>query len=259
MKTKAGLKAAIEAQGVEVGDVPFRQYAKLIRNISTVPTLTRLKEDLDSGTAANKYPVGKEVIDIYDGYDSPWTIMHYGTATVAGGATKEGAYLVRLIAEPLAVFGLNQNYGSANWRTSKVRPYLNSTYLGKCTDEFRSIVSPIFVPYYGGSSTLQTILDTCWLLSATEVMGVGYNGQKEGFAFDLWKQRTGLVSPNNANNAGRIIHDRNGIPQAWWLRTAGNSTSTVDYIYDVNSSGGVATSSSNKSEGLVVACFIAKD
>lgn len=246
--TKREIASAIEEMGVDVpAKTTFREYANLIGDIVTTPTLKGLKKALQNGSAPEKYPVGTTLPDTYADYDSPWTVMDYAQATLADNTVNNGAYLVRLIAEPNSIFGQNANYGN-----STVNTFLNSEYLTKCTSDFRDLVTEIKVPFFDG--TIDTTTNAkCWLLSATEIMNQGRN-HIEGFGFELWKQRTGLSSPDGlgANNAGRIMRNRDGVAQLWWTRSWYNSSNLVA----VNTNGGTGSSTPPTSYGLVVACFL---
>lgn len=258
--TKELIRQAIIDKDVDVPkSAPFSAYPDYIKEITTVPTFESLKKALNNGTAKQKFPVGTEVPDTYDGTSSPWTVMDYGEATLSDGSKNNGLYLVRLIANLSELF----TTASSNWRfyPSEIYTFLNETYLNHCSEEFKAMVEQVQVPYY--YQGIKYAFCKCWLLSNTEIIGVAKENYadakwQEGYQFELWKQRTGLSEPNNNANNGRIIKGDDNVVKEWWTRT---TASGVNYV---NTTGAIVQYSNTSyiktlKKNLVVACFIRSD
>lgn len=249
--TKSEIATAITEMGVEVGNVPFRQYPDLIRNIPTTPTLSGLKQALNNGTAQDKYPVGTEISDTWNGNDNPLIVAQYLNETnnsAYGGAV--GVILIRKYVEPTSqVFGSNTNY-----RSSAIKSFLDTTYLSNCSKELRAIISDISIPVY--NSALEMVSSKFFLMSAYEVCNRGRDIH-EGDMWDYWKQKTGLNAPDAmyTSNSGRVMKNRNGDAWIEWLRS-GNGNNAV---YCVGNSGSVDSMYNlNNNLGVAPACFISK-
>lgn len=237
----------------------LQNLAEAIRSIPTgplppgVPTsLAELKEMVNKG---REIVVGTEIPDDYAGQSNPLIVaqnLNSSNNEAYGGA--EGVILVRKYVEPTSqVFG-----SSVEYSTSTIKNFLDTTYLNNCSDTLKSIIADISVQYYNGSS--KTMVAGKWfLMSAYEVCNrgnLGTNGY-EGVMWDLWKQRTGLSSPDAMNlyNSGRIMRDRNGTARYVWLRSRYSSSN----VCCVNLNGDVGSDPSNDSIGVLPACFIGKD
>lgn len=212
------------------------------------PTLEGLNAAVKAGNYV-AFPVGTEIPDTYDGQSNPLIVAQYldnSNNSSYGGA--EGVILVRKYVEPTSqTFNISPNYIE-----SDISIFLNGTYLNNCSTNLKSILSQISIPYYDGNS-MSPISTNWFLMSSAEMMSNrGYSG--EGIAWQYWKDKTGLTSPDYTANAGRIMTDFNGIAQGLWLRSRYNESS-VCYTTDA---GLISYSIPTNSFGVLPACFISK-
>lgn len=212
-------------------------------------SIADLKQQLEAGTAKENFPVGTEVPDTYDGQDNPLIIAQYldnTNSSTYGGVN--GVICIRKYVEPLSqTFGTNVDYTSSN-----AKNILNTTYLDKCSDELKKVLSEINVPYYNGSTTTSLAGQKWFLMSDREIQS-NFSSQAEGFAWDYWKDQTGLSTPSSAANSGRIGHSRDGATQLYWLRSRYSGSE----VCRVGSSGAPYNSVPSNAYGIWPACFIA--
>lgn len=256
---KAAIRQAIIDKGVEVPETEkLDTYYSYIDQITGKPsgptgdgTLADLKLALSTENPAEYYPVGTEIPDTYDGNDNPLIVAQYlnsSNNSTYGGAV--GVILMRKYVEPTSqVFGTNNDY-----RTSTVKSYLDTTYLDNCSSELKSIISDINIPWYYSSTGYTTVTSRWFLMSDREVNSLLWT-QVEGFAWDYWKQKTGLSSPNANANPGRILYASEGAPSTSLLRSNGGSTS-IGYVQNT---GRIFYTTPTSSAGVLPACFIAKE
>lgn len=215
------------------------------------PTLEGLKAALDAGDYT-AFPAGTEIPDTYNGQSNPLVVAQYLDSTnnsAYGGA--EGVILVRKYVEPIEqIFG-----SSVDYTTSTIKNFLDTTYYNNCSNDLKSIISDIGVPYYNGSSTT-AVTSKLFLMSDREICAnYSSTARIEGEMWDYWKQKTGLSSPSNATYSGRIMKDRSGTDRNVWLRSRYNSN-TVCYV---TTSGAVPSFGPSYHLSVLPACFIAKD
>lgn len=254
LDTKQRLREVIaQYNGVITEQTPFREYAQLIQEIVTTPTLAGLKRALNAGNAAEKYPIGTEIPDTWNGNDNPLIVAHYTNIELSDGTTKPGAYLVRKYVDPTyQAFGSNANYSS-----STVKSYLDNAYFAACSDEAKETVSEIQVPCYNGS-TIAPFPSKFFLMSATNVLAVLIGG--EGEPWDYWKQKTGLsgngmIGYSASANTGRVVKNRNGVSQYAWLRSRYDST----HAYLIQNGGDAGWDSTSNGRGVLPACAVVAD
>lgn len=169
-------------------------------------TLDELKQALNEG---KDIEIGTEIEDTWDGESNPLIV---GTNTTINGAKAVG--LLRKYAIKGVTFNTSNNISYIN---SNIHKYLQGDYLENCSDELKAIISEASVPYYNGSSNVG-VQGKWFLFSEAEVLA---NLAKitEGSAWDYWKEKTGLSSPNSNSNAGRVVTNNSGAAQRYWLRT----------------------------------------
>lgn len=209
-----------------------------------------LKRALKFGNAEEKYPIGTEIPDTWNGNNNPLIVGQYldsSNSSLYGGA--EGAILIRkyLLDSVVTPFGNSNNYPD-----STIRSFLINDYANNCSSELQLLSSTILLPW---SAT--HIEDKYFVMSTTEMVGASTSA--EGIAFELWKQRTALTTPNNNDNAGRVMRTADGVVGNYWLRTARRSSSNLlaNYVY---SAGNIATNGDTRTNNYILpACFIAKD
>lgn len=247
---------AVEEMG---GTLPEQKtLANLPDAIDTIPTsmptgeLIDLKRALDAGTAPREFPPNSEVSDVYDGNEIKWVIGHYGTATMANGAVRDGVYVFKSVTlNTRQALNPNEYYDE-----SAVNVYLNSTYYENCSGTLKEIVGEIQVPVYTDRSVNAKI----WLMSAVEIMGLAPTANNGGgVGWDAWKVRTGLSSPTYVENDGRILETESGSAATWWTRSHTVSSSGGGSSQFVNFFGGVRSVSTASNYYLEPAFFIPKD
>lgn len=168
-----------------------------------------LKLALGTGEPEKYFPIGTEIPDTYSGFSYSLIV---GAYTEISG--KKAAGLVRS-----SIFPANIQFDSStfkNYPTSYLFQYLQSTYLNDCSAELKAAISTVSVPWWNGSG-IEQVSGKWHLLSGIEVCGTINSG--EGEAWELWKQRTGLSTPSDAGNTGRVVKNWNGGDAYYWLRS----------------------------------------
>lgn len=209
-------------------------------------TLASLQEALNNNEAELAFPVGTEIPDFYNGYTNALIIAQYLDSTnnsAYGGA--EGVILVRKYVQPAS-----QTFGDTlDYTTSTIKDFLDTTYYDNCSEDLKAVAAEINIPLNGS-----TIKSKVFLMSDREVCS-DCCPTVEGIMWDYWEQKTGLTSPNNNNNDGRIMKDRNGTARYAWLRSRLDSS----LVCRVDTGGGVYGSAPLINLGVLPACFISKD
>lgn len=209
-------------------------------------SLTELKETLKAGNAQDKYPIGTEIPDTWNGNSNPLIVAHYLNSSNNeryNGAI--GVILIRKYVEPTSMaYGDNQSYAN-----STVRNYLDTTYLNNSSDELKSLISPIG-GIIGGASTANW-----FLMHSTEVNGIASSSYDSYPVWDYWKQVTGLSSPTNDANSGRIVRSKSGTSTTWLRNFYG-----LNNPYTISATGGILSAYyTNSQYGILPACFISKN
>lgn len=253
------MRQSIIDKGVEVpDDAKIEDYAGYILQIEgggswdpDNPTLESLAEAIKSG---KDIKIGLEIPDFYtysSYYEHPLIVAHkLDSSNNAGYGGAEGYILVRKSVSPISqVFN---GSSKSSYPDSDVFEWLNGTQLNGCTDELRQCISPFSVPYYNGSSIVE-VSSMAHLISGTEMNGTPNTG--EGTVWDLWKERTGLSSPSNGDNSGRIGIGQ-GVAQPYWLRSRKSSSD----VYYVTRTGSITSISAGRTAtfGILPAFFISR-
>lgn len=211
------------------------------------PTLEGLQNALAAGDYA-AFPAGTEIPDTYDGQSNPLIVAQYldsSNNSSYGGA--EGVILVRKYVEPTTFSSTSYIYPDSTTYT-----YLQGTYYDKTSIALKNLISDISVPYYNGSD-LQSVISKWFAMSTTEANGI-LGDHAEGIAWDYWKNKTGLTTPSNDANGGRILKDTAGATSQSWLRTGPVSYgSTAIYT-----TGQIYANPPQGTCSVLPACFIAK-
>lgn len=212
-------------------------------------TFEDLKLALSTDNPEQYYPIGYEFADTYANNSNPLIVAQYldsSNNSSYGGA--EGVILVRKYVDLTT-----QRFGPNNkdYPASTIKNFLDTTYLENSSSELKPYISNINIPFLNSS------VDSKWfLMSATEVcaVGLGTNIVVEGIMWDLWKQRTGLSSPSNNANSGRIMRNINTSPINVWLRSNGYSST---YAAIISTNGTLMHEDKYTSGyGVLPACFI---
>lgn len=244
-----------------MGDTPFDfENTPITKNIKLVaryqcgtpwdptnPTLDGFKTAVDNDIDV---AIGTEIPDEWNGNSNPLIVaqkLDSSNNSAYGGA--EGYILLRKFVEPTS-----QQYNPTNvsaYGSSLMNSYLNNDYLSNCSTSLKNIVSPLNIQFYNGTAVAN--VDATWfLISGLEI--VGYPSG-DGVMWEYWKQKTGLNSPTNAYNNGRIPRDRNGTAQNVFLRSSYGAGTVLylDYL------GGISYNAlPTQSLGVLPACFVAK-
>lgn len=161
-----------------------------------------------------------------------------------GGA--KGVILTRKYVDPLPPFVFGS---SIKYNVSYLRTYLETDYWNNCSEEAKTIISSIPLPWWNGSS-METIDSNFFAMGVMEVCAVS---SSEGIMWDLWKEKTGFTAPNQAANNGRIPKSSSGAAQYVWLRSDTNE----NYVWIIAYDGSVTNVlPSNTAVGVMPACFI---
>lgn len=246
--------AKVEEKGGEIPtDKNLYNLTAAILSIETdptIPTLRNLKQALMEGTAQEYFPVGTEFPDTYDGNENPLIVLDYLDSSnnqQYGGA--EGAVLVRKFVEPTS-----QKFGSSNvYSQSDMKEFLDGTYLPNCSKELKRYISPITVPLYNGEWMGYVYFNNWFLMSDYEVCSNNseYRDYPEGIMFQYWKDKTGLTTPDQKANNGRLIYTRDGKTAMAYLRTK-----TVSNAVCYMANGAVFNTLPSMALGVLPACFI---
>ena len=133
---------------------------------------------------------------------------------------------------------------------------MNSTYLQNCTEDVKEILSDISIPCRWSGSNYNI---TCkWFLMSGEEIGAE-TGYGEGVFWDYWKQQTGLTSPSEGDNAGRIGRRTDNQPYSWWTRTCANSLGTTVAYYITNTGSFISYPADSYNQCGRAACFVSKN
>lgn len=238
--------AVIARGGVLPGQLNLSNLTAAVDSIPT-NTLAGLKAALKNGTAQSKFPVGYEIPDKYAGNDNPLIVAQYlDSSNNSTYGNAEGVILTRKYVEPFSAFG------NTNYIYSTLRNFLNSSYIDKCSNECKDMISDISISYYNGSVLVS---DSCkfFAMSVREIFGV--SNHAEGVKWEYWKEKTGLSSVNNNANAGRILRNRAGAARIVWLR----SYYANNQAYCVDTDGRITYDHIADEQGVLPACFISKD
>lgn len=227
-------------------------YRKLVVESSWDPTNPTL-DGLQAAVNAGEYiEPGTEIPDTWNGQSAPLVVAHNLNSTnnsAYGGA--EGVILMRKYALDTPMrYAAQEVYP---YDTCTIPQYLDGEYLDKCSPELRGMISDLTVSYMGYYGVIRQRTNKWNLISGVEACGTYNSG--EGVMWDIWKQRTGLSSPDNGNNSGRMVTRSNGKAVKWWIRSMIN-----DYIGYVAEGGNFPPGGTIASFEYYVLpfCFIAK-
>lgn len=264
---KATMRQAIIDKGVDVPEnIMIEDFPQYIAQIEADvpdpenPSIRNMKLALQMGVAEEYYPVSTQMPDTYDGHQNDWIVAQYGTAKV-DGADVAGVYLVRQYVDPSTGIAFDED-GNNNYGLSSLLAFMNGSYLEKCSNGIKRYATEISVPYDTGGAMPSYVTSKMFAMSATNVCGQSdIVTNQEGIMWDLWKQRTGLTTPSNAANAGRIVNDINGQARPFWLRTRESTGSSVLVGTARGNDGSIwsAAPPMYPNVGVLAACFISAD
>lgn len=232
-----------------------------------VPEVVTTVEDVKACVEAGvEVPVGTEIEDTYGGVSNPLIVMqnlNSSNNSVYGGA--EGVILMRKYATDYGV-QFNSSATASNYANSNIYTYLQNTYLSKCSDNLKAMLSNISVPCYNTSRQMVQVTGKWFLPSAYELCSEGANGAAgyEGIIWQYWKDATGFSAPMpmyTENNAYKITNTSN-TPQLAWSRSNYGTSAIVavdgSYGWLLTGIGGYLTANGT-GISMAPACFIGKD
>lgn len=226
------------------------------------PTLEGIKAAMQAGDYT-AFPVGTEIPDTYNNMNIPLIVVAYQNVTTSDGQTKMGCYLQRkFVTDKGQKWNPAESY-NYDYSTSAINTFLNGTYLDRCSDELKNIITEVQVPTVISSGL--TNINAKFFLPSIEQMYGDANGSgatiagKEGLYLPYWKEKMGLSTPSNSANDGRKVklNNENGEACAYWLRTRSHTDTgknLVAYIM-VNGSINYAYVGAN-SQGILPLCVI---
>ena len=226
-------------------------------------------------------------------YTSIWCVADKRTVELEDGTTKQGVVLQAKYCfpesiqfdepEPSHSNSNVQSYGLNSWKKSGVRQWLNNdgvagswwtaqtatdvapsqhstlnSFIHNLDPDFVAAVSKVKVLTLANTVTesgvTETTYDKFFLPSKAEVYGE--TNATEGPEFAYWKNKTGLSSPSDNSNSGRIIYDLSAKSTARlvWLRSA--IRSSASYVRIVNTNGNVSYSIAGNARWVAPACVI---
>lgn len=197
-------------------------------------TLAEFSEAVKAGNLS-KFPIGTEIPDTYGNEEAPLIVAEYldsSNNTAYGGA--EGGILMR----KYVAAGTTQwdTSTSNSYNLSTVYDYINGSYYEGCSDELKTIVSDITVPYNDVSTkTIEEVSGKVFIPSTDEI-SLPSATTTVGIRFTYWS--AALATSTSTNSPNRIGYNVTGDKKAWWTRTAGNTgTSDAGKAYLVTTSG----------------------
>ena len=129
-------------------------------------------------------------------------------------------------------------------------------FLSGFSEENLELMKPCKITCYTNDKTDGSVIDTMydrwWLASGTEMFGSA--NDNEGTYFPYWKSATGLTSPSNGENTGRIAYSLidHSYARRHWLRSANHVNSS--YQWSVRTGGYLDTSYSAHDAGVALPC-----
>lgn len=196
---KAAWQAIDDRSGVLPAELNMKNLSEAILSIhGGVGDLGKFQRDLrlDYAAAQEKYPVGTEFDDEWDGTSAPLIIVNYQKVQATDGELKDGVILQRRYPTEKA-FATGSTYPAG---LNELSAYLNSEYYEKSSEMVKSVIQEVTVP-----------IDT------TSVPGITYNTHGKWFA------------PSATNVCGRSATGATSNENwAYWLAVTGGSVSTSD-------------------------------
>lgn len=243
----------------------LQNMAEAILSIPTGPAVpTSLAELREMVNRGREIAIGTEIPDTYNGDSNPLIVVQ----NLNGSNNSAYDGVIGVVLQRKFITDVGQIWNSIgsdnNYATSTINTFLNSTYLDRCSSELQNILTEIEVPVVTRASGDVKVSAKWFLPSIEEIYGdpsaqyaPGYG--REGAYFSYWKTKTGLSSPSNAANAGRIVKvsSNSGAAGYWWLRSYhaqgsnawGVVTDGMLYYYGL----------ANTNIGVAPCCFVGKD
>lgn len=223
------------------------------------PTLDGLQDAINKGTPIDP---GTVIPDTYNGQSNPLIVVAYLDGTNSAYKDTSGNNITGVILQRSFVTDKGQRWDNSNnnYATSEVNTFLNGTYLSRCSAELQSMISDVKIAtaVSSGATTvsakvfLPSIEEVYGDASANNAPGIG----KEGSYFPYWKTKTGLSSPSNSANSGRIVTENSasGNATSSWLRSRYTTNTSSAWIMDSN--GSLSTGAGYYSSCGVLPCFV---
>lgn len=206
-----GIKAVYDGArslGVEFsGERNLKNIPELISLALKTPkgngTLTDLKLALYTDDPEKYYPLGSEISDTYDGEDSPWIVVDYGTNDVS---------LHRKYATDYGtMFHSDNTLMVLSYNNSDIFAFLRDVYPTRCSKECLETISPFYTTTTGALAGIKFVLPTPYMMNAASTSG------NSGTAFAYYRDQADTGVEGSANCEKRAKTDREGNPRAWWV------------------------------------------
>lgn len=217
-----------------------------------IPTPTiynKISAAANTGTAASLYPIGtmidvdtEEIVTAEDPAHLTMKIVGYSGVIEENGTQKTGR--PQLLATRLLDEARNfDDNGGTEWRNCTLRTWLNQDYFNTLPESFKnSVKTSVVAACPKGSTSTYDTQDKLYLLSATEVGGIGSGADYiEGTRLSYFSAGEASNNATALNNI-RIAYDSTGTACIWWLRTV---TASGSYIWDVRDGGTLSNSYAN--------------
>lgn len=166
---------------------------------------------------------------------------------------------------------LNSSAGRGEWWTAqhpgdKAPNELNTRagFLTGFGEDFLNAICPVKVRTWLNTITDKNIgvyedtFDRIFLASKEQVYGSLEGGDYNDGVWDYYKRATGLTTPSNAENVGRIKYRLDATTSADWQRLRSPNRGSSCYVWDVYGAGIVGNNSASNAGRCAPACVICK-
>lgn len=233
---KAAWQAIDDRSGVLPAELNMKNLSEAILSIhGGVGDLGKFQRDLrlDYAAAQEKYPVGTEFEDEWDGTSAPLIIVNYQKVQATDGELKDGVILQRRYpTEKVFVSGSTYPTGF-----NELSAYLNSEYYEKSSEMVKSVAQEVTVPidifisnavggHINGKWFAPTSANVCFVSGQTETTNVNF-----AYWLNLTGGHIGIMDA-----AGRIVKTQEGA--AVTIELYSYSSTTDRYTYFISTRGG---------------------
>lgn len=225
---KAAWQAIDDRSGVLPAELNMKNLSEAILSIhGGVGDLGKFQRDLrlDYAAAQEKYPVGTEFEDEWDGTSAPLIIVNYQKVQATDGELKDGVILQRRYPTEKA-FASNSTYPTG---LNELSAYLNSEYYEKSSEMVKSVIQEVTATVDQFSGEVLGHINSKWF--APTSVNICFTSGQTGTAnvnFTYWLNFTG-GNINSMDVAGRIVRTQEGVA----VPIALYSASLTNYRYMV--------------------------
>lgn len=233
---KAAWQAIDDRSGVLPSELNMKNLPEAILSIhGGVGDLGKFQRDLrlDYAAAQEKYPIGTEFEDEWDGVSAPLILVNYQKVQATDGELKDGAILQRRYPTE-KVFASSSAYPAG---FDELSAYLGSEYYEKSSEMVKSVIQEIIAPidtnnairYTSGKWFAPTGTNVCFYTTT------GTGAVNEKFAY--WRVLTG-GGASIMDLPTRIVRTQDGTAVNIELYGAGSFTSSSTYTLYLSTRGG---------------------